>query len=168
MRGLRCLVVLLLAFLVVPASSDAGHKRHRRRACPADVVAAVAEQCPCDAAPNHGQHVSCVVRYARALRRAGCPDVAPRALFHCAVRSTCGRPDAVVCCTPLGPRLRHDEEACLATGGTPEGTGSACGACDPTRSGSTTSTTETTTTTSTTDTTTTTSTTTSTTTTTLS
>ena len=79
--------------------------------CPTDVVAALAEMCPCDgttmpddsAQPwrNHGKYVSCVVRYRNALRKAGCftDDSVRRTLARCAARSTCGKVGAVLCCS---------------------------------------------------------------------
>jgi len=73
--------------------------------CPADVAAALATACPCDAdvqgAPwkNHGKYVSCVVRYRNDLRRQGCLDAtAKRTIARCAARSTCGKEGAVLCC----------------------------------------------------------------------
>ena len=78
--------------------------------CPTDVAAAVGEMCPCAGKTlpndsvqpwkNHGQYVSCVVRFRNALRKAGCfaDDSVRRTLARCAARSTCGKADAVVCC----------------------------------------------------------------------
>ena len=70
--------------------------------CPADVGAALAEACPCDAPSwkNHGKYVSCVVRLRNQLRKDGClDDVAKREIARCAARSTCGKAEAVLCCT---------------------------------------------------------------------
>jgi hypothetical protein len=78
--------------------------------CPADVAVAVAETCPCDGKmlpsgsvqpwKNHGQYVSCVVRFRNALRKAGCLTTEQkRTLARCAARSTCGKSDTVLCCT---------------------------------------------------------------------
>jgi len=73
--------------------------------CPADVGAALAAACPCDADGqgqawrNHGKYVSCVVRYRNDLRKAGClDDAAKRTIARCAARSTCGKEGAVLCC----------------------------------------------------------------------
>jgi hypothetical protein len=72
--------------------------------CPADVGAALAEQCPCDGAAgkawkNHGGYVSCVVHYRNALRKSGClDDTAKRTIAKCAARSTCGKEGAALCC----------------------------------------------------------------------
>jgi hypothetical protein len=74
--------------------------------CPADVGAALAAACPCaadanaQAWKNHGQYVSCVVRFRNGLRRiAGCLDAtAQRTIARCDARSTCGKEGAVLCC----------------------------------------------------------------------
>ena len=73
--------------------------------CPADVAAALAAACPCDANANaqawknHGQYVSCVVRFRNVLRKDGClADTAKRTIAKCAARSTCGKGGAVLCC----------------------------------------------------------------------
>jgi hypothetical protein len=59
------------------------------------VAGDIATTCPCDTASNHGQHQSCVVHLRNTLRKDGCPTdgVAP-----CSARSTCGKPNAVLCC----------------------------------------------------------------------
>ncbi len=79
--------------------------------CPTDVAAALAEMCPCDGKMmpddsvqpwrNHGQYVSCFVRFRNALRKASCftDDSVRRTLARCAARSTCGKATAVRCCT---------------------------------------------------------------------
>jgi hypothetical protein len=92
-------------------SSGAWAKRPEPVTCPADVVVAMAERCPCDGTvlpdlsvqswKNHGQYVSCVVRYRNALRKADCftDDSLRRTLARCAARSTCGKTTRVRCCT---------------------------------------------------------------------
>jgi len=73
--------------------------------CPADAGAALAGACPCggEAADkpwrNHGQYVSCIVRFRNDLRQRGCLDAATqRTIARCAARSTCGKEGAVLCC----------------------------------------------------------------------
>ncbi len=72
--------------------------------CPPDVGAALADACSCDANhgqpwKNHGQYVSCVVRFRNDLRKQGCLDAdAKRTIASCAARSTCGKDGAVLCC----------------------------------------------------------------------
>ena len=103
MNGTRILSLLSVAGVTAAllAASPA------RADCPPDVGAAVAAACPCEgiAGPNgpepwrnHGQYVSCVVRFRNDLRRAGCLSAeAKRTIARCAARSTCGK-DTVLCC----------------------------------------------------------------------
>ena len=78
--------------------------------CPTDVAVALAETCPCDGKmlptgevqpwKNHGQYVSCMVRFRNALRKAGClTQDEKRTIARCAARSTCGKGDRFLCCT---------------------------------------------------------------------
>jgi len=92
---------LLLALLAMPVGVCAmGKGRPDPSSCPADVGAALAERCPCDGQKNHGQYVSCVVHFRNALRKADCLGVEERrSIARCAARSTCGKLDAVLCCT---------------------------------------------------------------------
>jgi hypothetical protein len=95
--------------------SAAGHGKPPAVTCPTDtsaagIEAAIDATCPCagksgDSGPvawrNHGQYVSCVVRYRNALRKAGCfaDDSVRREVARCAARSTCGKSsDVVLCC----------------------------------------------------------------------
>ena len=73
--------------------------------CPPDVGAALAAACPCDASSggqawkNHGGYVSCVVHFRNDLRKAGClDDTGKTTIARCAARSTCGKPNTVLCC----------------------------------------------------------------------
>lgn len=59
------------------------------------VWAAVGATCPCDGSSNHGQHQSCVVHLRNQLRKQGCSTAA---VASCAARSTCGKPNRVLCC----------------------------------------------------------------------
>ena len=149
MRGSWRLVAFC-ALLAMPANGWAGDRARPKRTritCPADLAAAVAAQCPCDGARSHGQYVSCLARYRNSLRRSGCLDDTGRTMVRCAGRSTCGRPEAVVCCT-TAPFVAHDAAACVAQGGVSQGPGSVCMVCpvgDPPPTTTTTSTTITTT-----------------------
>jgi len=99
-------IVICLAL----ASSAEAKGRPGPITCPTDVAAGVAEMCPCagkvlpnsSVQPwrNHGQYVSCIVRFRNALRKAGCftDDSIRRTLARCAARSTCGKATAVLCC----------------------------------------------------------------------
>jgi hypothetical protein len=101
-KGLGIFVVstLLLsgAVLVAPAHAD----------CPTDVGAEIAAACPCSAR-NHGQYVKCVVQFRNGLRRAGCLTAeTQKTIARCAARSTCGKPDAVLCCFVSGTGTCND------------------------------------------------------------
>src|SRR5882672_3425417 len=81
---------VLLALLAMPVGVWAMGKGHLDPgSCPTDVGAALAARCPCDGQKNHGQYVSCVVRFRNALRKAGCLSVEERrTIARCAARST--------------------------------------------------------------------------------
>ena len=108
MRSATRLLVILGCLAVSPGAEAKG--RPAPLTCPTDVAAALAEMCPCAGKmlsngsgqpwKNHGQYVSCVVRYRNALRKAGCftDDSVRRTFARCAARSTCGKADAVICC----------------------------------------------------------------------
>ncbi|HWP66188.1 MAG TPA: hypothetical protein VNO26_09770 [Candidatus Limnocylindria bacterium] len=101
--------LLVAGGLVLAASAWA--ERPEPITCPEDIGVALAEQCPCEGRTmpdlsvrpwqNHGQYVSCVVRYRNALRKAGCfADRAERReIARCAARSTCGKTNRYRCCT---------------------------------------------------------------------
>jgi len=109
---MRCLtrIVAPCALLLLPITAAAmGRGKPTPITCPADVVSAMAEQCPCAgkmlpdgsvaAWRNHGKYVSCVAHLRNALRKAGCLTAdTRRTLARCAARSTCGKVTAVLCC----------------------------------------------------------------------
>jgi hypothetical protein len=64
------------------------------------VQAAVDAACPCDAATNHGKHVSCVAHVVKDLSRQGLvPTNCKGKVKRCAARSTCGKKPGFVTCT---------------------------------------------------------------------
>jgi hypothetical protein len=84
-----------------PRQLPAGRNVAAALAAPARARKTMADQ---SVAPwrNHGQYVSCIVRYRNALRKAGCLDrEAKRTIARCAARSTCGKVGGVVCCFDL-------------------------------------------------------------------
>ena len=96
---MRTLVWLIGAILLATAMPAAAQN------CPLDAGAALAAACPCaddghgKSWKNHGQYVSCVVRFRNDLRKQGClDDAAKRSIARCAARSTCGKDGAVLCC----------------------------------------------------------------------
>ena len=99
MRGPRGLLALFSFLALQTGVWATDGRRPESRSCPDDLEAAVAEHCPCDGQVNHGQYVSCVVRYGNALRKAGCRAGTTVRMIRCAALSSCGRPGAVVCCT---------------------------------------------------------------------
>jgi hypothetical protein len=97
---------------------------------------AIEAACPCASAMSHGDYLRCAKQAAGVvLTKQSCL----RAIIRCAVRSTCGRPDAAVCC-----RTRSDgstrgtivgaPDRCIAPRG-----GSACLAPQPSLCGACTS-----------------------------
>jgi hypothetical protein len=63
----------------------------------ADVAAArkaVADNCDCAGAANHGAFVSCAAEQAKGLANNSCRGV----VVSCAAKSTCGKPGFVTCC----------------------------------------------------------------------
>lgn len=114
-----------------PAGADAGAIAAARTA--------VAAQCDCDAAPNHGAYVACsrqvlAARVAAAQLPASCRGAVQR----CAARSTCGRAGAVTCCRTnrhgvTSGTIKNSAAACTAPKGGAACTGdyaSLCDACD--------------------------------------
>jgi hypothetical protein len=64
--------------------------------------AAIAQECPCEGASNHGQYVSCVAHVVRRLAASG--EVAVNCkgkVTRCGARSTCGKPGFVTCQIPV-------------------------------------------------------------------
>ncbi len=102
---MRKIAWLLGVALLAASASVVSAKPPAPVTCPPDVGAALAAACPCDASSggqawkNHGGYVSCVVHFRNDLRKAGClDDTAKRTIARCAARSTCGKPNAVLCC----------------------------------------------------------------------
>ena len=107
---MRHVVASIAALALIAPSLASAKGRPQPITCPSDVAAAMAETCPCDGKllptgdvqpwKNHGQFVSCVVRFRNALRRAGClTSEEKRTLARCAAKSTCGKSTTVLCCT---------------------------------------------------------------------
>lgn len=150
-------LVILLAgqgtLYAEPRRSAGGHGHHGRGAASCEAARAdIQAACPCDAAPQHGAYVRCVVRAVKAMAARGALAGRCRGkLVRCAARSTCGKPGTVAClaahdtCDVLtqtcgddperhcstdlgcaaGCRIAPSLAACQAAGGTP-GTGSTC------------------------------------------
>ena len=107
---MRSTIVSVLAFALIVPVLAWGKGKPEPITCPDDVTVAMDATCPCDGKmlptgsmepwKNHGQYVSCVVRFRNALRKAGClSGDQKRTIARCAARSTCGKTDTVLCCT---------------------------------------------------------------------
>src|SRR5689334_5382404 len=84
---------------------------------------AINQKCPCDAATNHGRHVSCVAHVIKQLSDAGQIPVSCKGkVQRCAARSTCGKPGTVTC-------TRTETGTCDTTVGTCTTGVSATGTC---------------------------------------
>lgn len=105
---MRCIAASVVAIVLIVPARGWPKGKPAPITCPTDVAATLADMCPCDGKTlptgavqpwrNHGQYVSCVVRFRNALRKAGClSDDERRTVARCAARSTCGK-DAVLCC----------------------------------------------------------------------
>jgi hypothetical protein len=88
---------MLLAFPAGPVAAENGDCEAAR--CAAQD--ALNRACPCDAARNHGQHVSCVARVLHRLAKDGTiPKNCKGKVQRCAARSTCGKLGFVACEIP--------------------------------------------------------------------
>ncbi len=99
--GLHFLAMLVLALGsgAVPQSASAAPVDCEPARCAAQD--ALAMRCPCDAATNHGKHVSCVNRVLKDLVRDGTvPTSCKGKVTRCAARSTCGKSGFVTCYFP--------------------------------------------------------------------
>ena len=98
----------------------------------ANARAAVAANCDCAGATNHGAYVSCAVQQAdAALTNKGCA----RFVKRCASRSTCGRPGFVTCCRTNSQgvtrcAIKSSASACVAPRGGSRCVGERVSCCD--------------------------------------
>jgi len=94
------LVTLLAAMAIgVPTLSTAARPDCEPARCA--VQAAIAQQCSCETATNHGRYVSCVAHVVKALSHQGLvPTNCKGKVTRCAARSTCGKEGFVTCLIP--------------------------------------------------------------------
>lgn len=151
--AITLVTMLLFAF---PASQTAAQNEIDCDAARCDFQTAINTRCPCETAPNHGKHVSCVARYVKQLAREGkIPTRCEGKIKRCAARSTCGKDGFVTCtfnelgtcsngvcdapvdqpCTANADcviksrcRPKSSAEHCTALGGS-VGTGTCCASC---------------------------------------
>lgn len=96
MRLTLALVTALL--LALPASQATAQNGVDCEAARCAVQDAINQECPCEAATNHGKHVSCVAHVVKRLSREGViPTNCKGKVKRCAARSTCGKPGFVTC-----------------------------------------------------------------------
>ena len=156
MKLMLALVTALL--LALPAGQAAAQNGVDCEAARCAVQDAINQRCPCEAATNHGKHVSCVARVVKELSRNGAiPTNCKGKVKRCAARSTCGKPGfvtctftelgtcdptALTCDAPVGQicatnadcvissacRTKSSAEHCTALGGT-FGQGTCCASC---------------------------------------
>jgi len=107
---MRIIAATVVAFALALPVTGWGKGKPEPITCPTDVAVALAETCPCDGKmmpngalqpwKNHGQYVSCMVRFRNALRKAGCLTFdEKRTIARCAAKSTCGKSGVMLCCT---------------------------------------------------------------------
>jgi len=107
---MRTLPILTIAFALfgAPAVQAARVDCEPARCA---VQAAIATECSCEGATNHGRYVSCVAHVVRRLAAEGTiPINCKGKVTRCAARSTCGKPGFVACQIPT--------DACDLTTGT--------------------------------------------------
>src|SRR5262245_39095389 len=93
--GLATAVALSVVLLWAPRSDAKCDATGADAADVAAARAAIAANCDCAGATNHGQYVKCATEQARAtLVNQSCRG----AVTKCAARSTCGKPGFVTCC----------------------------------------------------------------------
>lgn len=90
---------------VVLCALTAGEARARCGDHPGDLSAlaaaraAVAAQCPCDAAPSHTQYTQCARQVVNlAIATGALPRSCSAQVKKCAMKSICGQPGAATCC----------------------------------------------------------------------
>lgn len=87
-------LVISLASVAAAASPDCEPAR-------CAVQAAIAQECSCETATNHGRYVSCVAHVVKRLSEQGLiPTNCKGKVTRCAARSICGKPEFVTCQVP--------------------------------------------------------------------
>jgi hypothetical protein len=131
--ALGCFVVILAAGRAFARCEPAADPD---RSDIAAARAAVATNCDCAGAGDHGAYVRCALDQIDAvLVNRDCR----RTLKGCVSHSTCGRPGAVTCCREKAGKTKckvaRSADACEAKGGTPGSCSSCCDACPAPGSG---------------------------------
>jgi hypothetical protein len=120
------------------------------------VQAAIAQECTCETATNHGRYVSCVAHVVKRLSQQGLiPTNCKGKVTRCAARSTCGKLEFVTCQIPTDVcdlttgfctkdptlacltdldcgakcKIKSSAERCTAKGGTVGTASNCCASC---------------------------------------
>jgi hypothetical protein len=134
LRGMR-IALALTALLVTTPLAAAKPEKPECSAALASVQATVALACDCATAPNHGQFVRCAGKVVKGMVAATTLDRKCKgAMVRVFAKSSCGKTDAVTCCTPKGCRVKRSA-ACEKLGGTPGVTAFCTDACVASPSG---------------------------------
>jgi len=106
---IRTLAVAALLILPVTATAQTEPTCEELRCALQETLA---QECTCDEAGNHGQHVRCVAHAVNALARSNdIPKNCGGKIKRCAARSTCGKPGRTTCLIPT-----EDDSCDLTTG----------------------------------------------------
>jgi len=96
-----CLVLTLLALVsAAPAGATCSSAKCPDQLAVDDLRARIAAECDCDAVAKPGQWAKCVKRVTKEAGADGTvPKACAKAVRRCEAKTTCGKPDAVVCCS---------------------------------------------------------------------
>ena len=148
MKWTMAIAALLAVVRAAPAASPSDCEAAR-----CAVQQAIAQNCPCTTATNHGQYVSCVAHQVKKLQANGSiPTNCKGKVTRCAARSTCGKSGFITCtptCNIIPPATTgtcandptvmctsnsdcgtcHTRRATSCPSGTTAGSGTCCAAC---------------------------------------
>jgi hypothetical protein len=120
MLGLR--IALTVTCLLVAAAAMAKPNKPECEAALPSVELAVAADCDCATAANHGQYVRCAGGVVKGMVASDdLPGNCKGAMVRVFAKSTCGKKDAATCCAPRGCKVKK-AAACERLGGTPGST----------------------------------------------
>ena len=149
--------ILLMSVLVLGFSGVSLAERVDCEPARCAVQAAIAAECSCPEASNHGRYVSCVAHVVKRLAaNEPIPITCKGKVTRCAARSTCGKPGFVTCHIPTDTcdlttftcvedpsltcatdldcgsrcKIRSSAEICVARGGTVGTEASCCASCN--------------------------------------
>jgi hypothetical protein len=129
MNGLR-IALTLAALLATSASAARPDKPDCNASLPAVQAAVAAAPCDCATAATHGQFVRCAGQVVKGLVASESLDRRCKgAMVRVFAKSSCGKADAVTCCTADRPCRVKKSAACTRLGGTPGATPFCADAC---------------------------------------